>query len=450
MTQEAASKDEIKRRAIIIGTNYEGCKGGIPKLEGAQHDAEEIYERLHDSEFGGFDVPDNHRLIGADATSENIRKAISEVFYDTEVSCDLALFYFSGHGFNDKWYSDLYLAPYDMDKKQPFVKGIKKSELNQVIAKAVPNQVKCALVILDCCYSGLDTNSNEREIGPEKTFDEHIRDFSSEAEGLIVIGSSGGEETAKEIDLLHQDGTKHKHGAFSSWLIDGLDNLTGSEGTESEGKILFRDLWEHIEKRSNEAKQKGITQKPIMNPASIKGFGSIEIAISRANWNSKLQPKLEKAAKCEGCSDPYRYIGAVALVQDILALNPKHARALEIKGIINTGLEGCKKAVQYWVMNNKFKIKTWILDQEIPDVASELDRLALKFPDFDAVAKYSIKEKEMLASTCQVAMKIDEESEEVFKLFLRQQAANLPSTAKEAVEKPVEVKKIPSKVDGFA
>lgn len=426
MPDKKPPEKDAKRRAVIVGTNYKDAKGGIPPLKGAEDDAREIYQRLSDPNIGSFDIPKNHCLIGVDAKSEDIRRAVSDVFYDTAASCDLALFYFSGHGFNDKWYSDLYIAPYDMDKKQPFVKGIKKSELCQVISKAVSsNLVKCALVVLDCCYSGLDTNFGDR--GPEKTFDSHIKEFSSEAEGLLVIGSSGEEETAKETEFTHKDGTKHTHGAFSYWLINGLDCLTGSNGM-----IHFKELWDHVEEesQSEETKKKNITQKPTISDIKrLSGFGSIEIAISVTHWYEKLQPQLDKAAACKDSGEPFLYIDAASIVHEILGISPKQPRALEVQGYIIKGLEDCRTAVRSWLVNNRGVIKGWLSPQEIPRILPKLEKLAVEFPDFDKVAKSSMEDKDMLGNTCDFALgKMDEE---MYKLFLKEHAAKLSSTAGE-------------------
>jgi hypothetical protein len=62
------------KRAVVIGIdNYAGP--GIEKLSGAVLDAQEVCQVLRDN--GGFKVKDEHLLINRDATSENIRSAIS-------------------------------------------------------------------------------------------------------------------------------------------------------------------------------------------------------------------------------------------------------------------------------------------------------------------------------------------------------------------------------------
>src|SRR5215204_5548126 len=99
---------------MIAGVDaYEDTE--IPILSGAENDAKELFELLS-SKTGEF-VEDKNKclFLGGRATQRNILKQISDIFRQDEIF-DLALFYFSGHGFVDK-NEDLYLATYDVDKK---------------------------------------------------------------------------------------------------------------------------------------------------------------------------------------------------------------------------------------------------------------------------------------------------------------------------------------------
>ncbi len=134
---------EGKRRAVIVGIN-EYKDHNIPKLDGAENDAREIYERLKDPSIGNFEVSHDHYLTGKYATCELIRKAIADIFWKTD-PLDLALFYFSGHGFVDG-YGNNFIAPYDMLKDEPLVRGINIQEIKQVVSESVN---KANIIILD-------------------------------------------------------------------------------------------------------------------------------------------------------------------------------------------------------------------------------------------------------------------------------------------------------------
>ena len=84
-----------EKRAVIVGINeYED--DAITNLIGAVNDAEDVYQRLTD--FGNFTV--DYKLTNEQATCYAVRKAISDLLWQTD-PCDLALFYFSGHGITD-------------------------------------------------------------------------------------------------------------------------------------------------------------------------------------------------------------------------------------------------------------------------------------------------------------------------------------------------------------
>lgn len=397
-----------KRRAVIVGTDYKGAKGGIPPLKGAENDAREIFERLKDPMIGNFEIPKKHCLIGDAAKCANIRKAVSDVFYDTETSCDLALFYFSGHGYNDKWYGDLYLAPYDMIKKQPFTYGIKKSELRHVISKSRKSgQVKCAILILDCCYSGLETTDKDLS-GEDTAFKEHVKDFSSEAEGVLTLASSAEEETSKEIEFEYKDENgkvikKQYHGLFSSRLIAGLDCLTGECG-----KIHLGDLWKYIE--GNIPKKK---QKPITSHEGVSGYGTIVIAKSKAEWAKRL-PLLQTAAQCEIAEEPSVLINAVPKVAAVLEINPNYKMALDLKNKIDKLLCAYQVPVRLWMRDNRQAIK----DHRMWQILPQLEDLTVKnFPNFDEVAKLDQKKKDWFTNICEVVKgKMDQD---VFLTYLK-------------------------------
>jgi hypothetical protein len=223
------------RRAIVIGINEYKDINNIPKLKGAENDANEVYERLKNPNIGNFEIQIDHHLIGQYATCERIRKAISDVLWKT-FSTDVVLFYFSGHGFVDG-YGNGYIAPYDMIKDEPLVYGIKMQELNDIISTAIDK--KSVIAILDCCYSGIATKGVD---------DKKIEDnLTVSGEGRIILASSGKDVLSREIlDYKHKDeDTPHAHGIFTSYLIDGLDG----KAADDDGIINIDNLEKYVESR---------------------------------------------------------------------------------------------------------------------------------------------------------------------------------------------------------
>src|SRR5262245_31632972 len=120
------------RRAVVVGIDEYEDRPKITSLKGAVRDAEEVCKGL--TEFGEFTVEKEHFLCSDKAKAEAVRQAISDLFLRHE-ACELALFYFSGHGIEDG-HGNVYLAPYDIKHDQPFVRGIRIQELKDVFLEA--------------------------------------------------------------------------------------------------------------------------------------------------------------------------------------------------------------------------------------------------------------------------------------------------------------------------
>ncbi len=377
-----------KRSAVIVGINkYDD--GKIPELTGAENDARDIYERLKDPENPefDFDIPDDHYLIGKKATCKNIRKALSDVFWKTDETCDLALFYFSGHGIEAEYYGEGYIAPCDMIRDDPLVCGIKMSELKQVISDSVH---ACAVTILDCCYSGLAITkgvaTGDSDAGVK--FDEHVKDFADFAgkEGRAVLASSGEDQPSREIVLKHEgEQEAHPHGAFTFYLVEGMDN----------GMITLTDLNRYVDSKVKVLKK----QQCKFYAAGESGIGDIIIVRSREEkFKTKIQKKLEDAKNYCESDDPRKQILAIDIVQEILKINAKNDDALKYKNEINVALTEYKKSVDEWIEKN-----TLSTSRLIQDVFPKLEELS-EFLDFDRIMTLKeIREKTLLVNLCRVS-----------------------------------------------
>jgi hypothetical protein len=383
-------EDIPKRRAIVVGINNYS-DGSIPPLEGAENDASDIYERLKDPEIGNYDIPAGHFLIGKEATCAQIRRAISDVFYKTDESCDLAVFYFSGHGHELDYYNEGYIAPYDMSMEHPLVYGIKMSELKQVISKSVEStHVKCAIAILDCCYSGIATKGEKSLSDPGTKYEEHVKDFSSE-EGIIVLASSGEDQKSREITLKHKDETApHAHGAFTYYLLEGLDG----EASDSDGNICLGRLYEHAKAQVKTVRQQQIK----LYAADASGIGTLQIAVCPRKYNERIELKIRDAVDCYQTDDPSVLISAVGPVAYVLERKPNYEKALELKNRINADLAKYQDAGS-WLALNKLLIKP-----KIQYAFQKLERFIVCFPDFDNIAKLDQDTQILLANLCEVSI----------------------------------------------
>ena len=176
------------RRALIVGIDdYPGAP-----LHGCVNDANTMAAVLETHGSGSPNFQPRLMTSPSDeVTKPKLREAI-EKLYATE--CDIALLYFSGHGFLRS--VDGYIVTADAKK---YDEGIGMTE---ILAMANRSPVKNKVIILDCCYSGNMGTPNVAEGGVAQL-----------SEGLTVLTASRGSEVAME-----QGGG----GVFTELLVAGL------------------------------------------------------------------------------------------------------------------------------------------------------------------------------------------------------------------------------------
>ena len=161
------------RRALIVGIDdYHQAP-----LSGCVNDANSVATVLkkHGTGSPNFET----RLVTSPSdslTRKELRRAITELF---ATECDIALFFFSGHGFVRS--GDGCIVTKDAERDD---EGILMTE---ILGLANKSPVKNRIVILDCCYSG--------NMGTPSTTESGVAEL---AEGLTVLTASRGSEVAVE------------------------------------------------------------------------------------------------------------------------------------------------------------------------------------------------------------------------------------------------------------
>ena len=227
------------RRAVVVGINEYADKSR--NLSGAVNDATEMHELL--TKNGEF-KSDSVLLTNENAKAERIRAAISDLFWKTEDKYEIALFYFAGHGLRDHMNYG-YLMPHDADFKAPFIKGIRiQEELKDVFLRTRPDWHQTAILILDCCYSGIAARSGPGDAKDVESFHDALRLERSTGSGRFIWASAGADERAREQMQKHADGgPEHFHGVFSYNLIEAL--RAGAGGRH--GQVWLIPLKTHLE-----------------------------------------------------------------------------------------------------------------------------------------------------------------------------------------------------------
>ena len=177
------------RRALVVGIN------DYPQspLGGCVNDAKNVASLLakHSSGLPNFAT----RLVTSppdSVTRPSLRESIIELF-DTD--CDIALLYFSGHGFVRS--SDGCIVTKDAEIND---EGILMTE---ILGHANNSPARNRVIILDCCYSG--------NMGTPSTTASSVAQL---AEGLTVLTASRAAEVAME---------KHGGGVFTSLVLAALE-----------------------------------------------------------------------------------------------------------------------------------------------------------------------------------------------------------------------------------
>lgn len=214
----------MKRKALVVGIdNYEQCP-----LTCCCNDAKTIAELLRSNENGdpNFDVLELHNINMKNELKSNIRKCF-------EGDADVALLYFSGHGFIDNLGG--YLVTPDCKDDDYGV------SLQEVLAIVNRSKIKNKIVILDSCYSGAMGKDNSME--SSCSFIEN---------GVTILTACKSDEVAVEGE---------KHGMFTSLLIEALNGAAA----DILGRITIASIYAYIDSNLGAWEQRPIFKTNISN-----------------------------------------------------------------------------------------------------------------------------------------------------------------------------------------
>lgn len=378
------------KRAVIVGIN-EYNDEHITNLEGAVNDAKEIRQRLEDC--GKFKVEDSHFLTDKSATCDAIRKAVSDLLWQTD-SHDIALFYFSGHGFVDS-YRNGYIAPHNMLRNEPLVYGINMLELKRIVLNSVDS---ITLMILDCCHSGIPTKG-DRAIPDviSAPYDSYFGNLDKEegGEGKFIIASSEADQTAREIsEAKHvqycaERGQQHPHGAFTFCLIEGIDG----EASDEAGIVNLADLFDKAKQRLKEMGK----QEPKVFSADSSGMKAVKIAITSSKHNEYMNSELKKVKGFYENRDPASLIRATKIILHVLDVSPKNEEALDYQKKISGEYAEYRNSAEGWIPRNIAEVQA-----EIPKLFPKIEKL-VDFLYCDNIINLDREQEALAIHLCRVS-----------------------------------------------
>lgn len=186
------------RKALVVGIDhYEH----IGTLHGAVNDARSVHDVLERNADGSVNFSTPRLLAAADPgtaiTRSKLKAAVLELFADDS---DIALLYFSGHGYIEDTGGG-FLCASDCQS------GDDGLPLSEVMTAAHNSKAKNKVVILDSCHSGV-TGSTPRE-----------RDVAQVSDGMTILTASTADQYAMETGGA---------GVFTTLLVNALEGAAAN------------------------------------------------------------------------------------------------------------------------------------------------------------------------------------------------------------------------------
>lgn len=217
------------RKALVVGINdYTDCP-----LNGCCNDADEVSSILSKNEDGSrnFDV-----MLKKDVMSKGELKGLIKDCFSGDA--EIALFYFSGHGFFDSIGGYIVTPDYSKDDY-----GV---SLQEVLIIANGSNCRNKIIILDSCHSGF--------MGSIDTRGQNTARIN---EGVTILTASRSDESAVETD---------GHGIFTTLLIEALSGAAA----DISGDITPGGIYSYIDKSLGAWSQRPIFKTNITQFVSLR------------------------------------------------------------------------------------------------------------------------------------------------------------------------------------
>ncbi|MFJ4210493.1 caspase domain-containing protein [Paenarthrobacter sp. NPDC089675] len=190
----------MSRKALIVGIDhYEAIRG----LSGCVNDAYSVKSALERNADGTTNFPSPLMLLGTGPTSpvskKQLKSAVRELFAD---EVDIALFYFSGHGYIED--TGGFLCASDSET------GDDGLSLTEVMQLANTSRARNRIIILDSCHSGIAGGRSGTGTMAEIT------------DGVTILAASKADQYALEVG-----GSGVFTALFTDALLGAAGNLVG-------------------------------------------------------------------------------------------------------------------------------------------------------------------------------------------------------------------------------
>lgn len=222
------------RKALIVGINY---YKNVNPLFGCVNDAYSIKPVLDRHSDGTINFSSKFKVATNETTAisrKQLKNLTIELFKDDS---DIALFYFSGHGYVEN--TGGYLITSECKDGDD---GFPLSELLQI---ANESTARNKIIILDCCHAGFAGKKSGND------------DKSILSEGLTILTASS--ETQYAIE-------ENSSGVFTSLLVDALNG----SASNLVGEITPGSVYAHIDQSLGPWEQRPIFKTNVKSFTSLR------------------------------------------------------------------------------------------------------------------------------------------------------------------------------------
>ncbi len=171
--------------ALLVGIDQYAPDSEVPTLKGCQNDIKAIEAYLKDQITGEWELFEPRILTNEQATRQGIIDGFQQYLCQAG-SNDIVLFYYSGHGGQQKAPEELlHLDPDNLnetlvcyDSRSPGGYDLADKELKYLLAKVAEKEPR-VIVIFDCCHAGAGTRNIVEgvRLAPEDTRDRPLSSF---------------------------------------------------------------------------------------------------------------------------------------------------------------------------------------------------------------------------------------------------------------------------------
>lgn len=287
------------RKALVVGINhYEK----ISKLFGCVNDAYLVKGVLHRHSDGTINFS-TKIVVSDDSTSAISRKELKdnviELFKD---SSDIALFYFSGHGYIES--TGGYLIASDSEH------GDDGFPMNELLQIANDSPARNKIIILDCCHAGIMGNTSRNE------------DKAVLKEGITILTASGSEQYAMETN-----GT----GIFTNLFVDAMNGSAAN----LVGDVTPGSIYAHIDQSLGPWEQRPIfktnvrsftTLRKVQSPIAFSDLKQITRLFPQKGQDFPLNPSFEPASDnpIESNVEQFKILQKYNKINLVVPVNEEH------------------------------------------------------------------------------------------------------------------------------